>query len=56
MARTSFAESGEPGRNRTFNPQIERTNGGDPLLSTSHFTVVSTRQRLLIRPPVSACD
>ena len=51
----SFVFSGEPGGNRTPNPQIKRTTGSRPPLSTGCFPFVIPETSLLDRPPVSTC-
>ena len=45
---------GEPGGNRTPNPQIKRTTGSRPPVSTRCFRFGKPETSLLNRPPVSA--
>jgi len=52
----SFRSSGEPGGNRTHNPQIKRTTGGRPSSSNPCFRSGNPPTSLLIRPRVSTCD
>jgi len=49
-------KSGEPGGNRTHNPQIKRTSVARPPVSAWCFPFEKSHASLLIRPPVSACD
>jgi hypothetical protein len=49
----SFGISGEPGGNRTHNPQIKRTAGDRPPLSVRCVCLAISDNSLLIRPPVS---
>jgi hypothetical protein len=45
-----FGESGEPRRNRTYNPQIKRTGGDCPQVSASYFFVDSYETRVRFVP------
>jgi hypothetical protein len=49
----SFGINGEPGGNRTHNPQIKRTAGDRPPLSARCFCLGISEPSLPIRPPVS---
>ena len=47
-------KTGEPGGNRTHNPQIKKTTGDCPRPSSAYFYFGDSAHERLIRPPISA--